>query len=133
MGAVDEILNKRFTNINIAKCLNGKESHSEHLFFCPTTHTPPPSSIAQIPCDIGSWIHLKRDHKNSALESDNPILSNGGYKITSRQYCKIFKCSYCYHKKKDSRAKQPTEGMPFQSTSLINDKKVVREKMTRKE
>ncbi len=61
MGAVDEILNTRFTNIDIAKCLNGQDRPTKHLYFCPTTYPPPPSSIAQIPQEFVSWIHLKCD------------------------------------------------------------------------
>ncbi len=133
MCAVDKILYKGFTSIDIAKCLNGQDRPTEHLYFCSKTYPPPSSSINQTPQAFISWIHLKRDFEKSALESGNPILSNGGNKNTSGQYCKIFKCSYCYHNKRESRAKQPTEGMPFRSTKLINDKNIVAEKMARKE
>ncbi len=133
MGAVDEILDKEFTTIDIAKCLNGQDRPTERLYFCSKMYPPPPSSITQIPQDFISWIHLKRDLEKSALESGNPILSNGGYKNTSGQYCKIFKCSYCYRNKRESRAKQPTDGMPFRSITLVNDKKIVVESMERKE
>ncbi len=86
MGAVDEILEKEFTIIDIAKCLNGQDRLRERLYFCSTTYPPPPLSITQIPQDFVSWIHLKCDLENSALKSGSPILSNGGYKNTSGQY-----------------------------------------------
>ncbi len=92
--------------------------------------------------NLGSWICLKHDLEISPLESGNPILSNGGYKITPIQYYNIFKCSYCYYKRRGSSAKQATEGMPFQSTqhsSMIKNglgidgkKGVKRDKMTDK-
>ncbi len=97
------------------------------------TYNPPPSNTAPIPKDIESFDHLKHDLKKSVVENGNPILCNRGFKDSSGQYCKIFKCSYCYCKKRDSCAKQPSLEMPLRVTPLIHDKKTVGVKKARKE
>ncbi len=133
MGDVSKIFTNETTIIDIANYLNGQSYPTERLYFCPVNYNPPPSNTAKIPKGIESFVHLKRDLEKSALENGNPILCNGGFKNSSGQYCKIFKCSYCYHKKRDSHAKQPSLEMPFRATALIHDEKTVREKKARKE
>ncbi len=46
---------------------------------------------SKIPDGLIKWIHLKQVLKKTAMEASNPILRNGGQKISSAQYSKIFK------------------------------------------
>ncbi len=78
-------------------------------------------SICKSSFEHQSWIHIIHDIEKATLESGNLILSNGGSKNSSAQYNKCFKCSYWY-RKKDSRAKTPTDEMPFRKTT-INDRR----------
>ncbi len=129
-------------NIDIAACVNGQDKSTNRLYFCPKTYPPPKSSSSPITKEQTSWINLKRDLEKSALVSGNPILCNGGQKLSSGQYCKVFKCTYCYRNRRKSRAVETTENMPQRSTTLTNNRKnsrgtdgkngVKRVKMTKK-
>ncbi len=123
MGFVSTIFSKQTAITDIANYLNGQSYLTERLYFCPVTYNPPPSNTSPIPKDIESFIQLKCDLEKSAVERGNPILCNGGFKNRSGQYCKVFKCSYCYRKKRDSHTKQSSPEMPLRATSLIHDKK----------
>ncbi len=121
MGDVSKTFVNESTSVDIANFLNGQSYPTKQLYFCPMMYTLPPSDIAQIPEGLQSFVHLKHNLEKSALENGNPILCNDGFKNSSGKYCKIFIWSYCYHKQRDSHAKQPTLEIPFWATTLIHD------------
>ncbi len=54
---------------NVATCLNGQETPTKQLYFCPKIYPPPESSSEQIPNNLTSWVHLKCDLEKYALAS----------------------------------------------------------------